>query len=91
MMDKQAWQNAAFFTAKRIIANKYRSRAFLAEELLADVVQAIDDVFDRRAWGGVIRTLSSDGYIRRNGYAAAKSSNGSGKPVWIKVPGWSKL
>lgn len=91
MIDKQAWQNAAYFTAKKIIANKYRCKVFLAEELLADVVKAIDDVYDRRAWGGVIRTLSADGFIRQQGYAAARTSRGSIKPVWGKVPNWSKI
>ena len=91
MIDKQAWQNAAYFTAKKIIANKYRCKVFLAEELLADVVKAIDDVYDRRAWGGVIRTLSADGFIRHHGYAPAKSSRGSIKPVWRKSRNWSRL
>lgn len=90
MMDKQAWQSAAFFTAKRLIANKYRYKSFLAEHLLADVVARVGDVYDRRAWGTVIRTLSSDGLIYSVGYAPAKSSHGSGKKLWNKSRGWGK-
>lgn len=90
MMDKYAWQAAAYYSAKRIIARKYRAKAFLAEELLREVIKDIGETYDLRSFGGVIRSLSADGFIQRNGYAAAKSSNGSGKPVWEKVPHWSK-
>lgn len=91
MMDKFAWQASAYYSAKRIIARKYRAKAFLAEELLREVVKDIGETMDFRTFGGTIRSLSSDGFIRRNGFAAAKSSNGSAKPVWIKVPHWSKV
>lgn len=90
MMDKYAWQALAFYSAKRIIARKYRAKAFLAEELLRDVVKDIGETYDLRTFGGTIRSLSADGCIRRNGYAAAKTSNGSAKPVWVKVPKRSK-
>lgn len=90
MLDKYSWSAAAYYSAKRIIARKYRSKAFLAEELLRDVVKDIGETYDLRTFGGTIRSLSADGCIRRNGYAAAKSSNGSIKPVWVKVPHWSK-
>lgn len=90
MMDKYAWQAAAYYSAKRIIARKYRTKSFLAEELLIDVIWDIGETLDFRAFGGTIRSLSNDGFIRRNGFAAAKTSRGSIKPVWIKVPHWSK-
>lgn len=90
MMDKFAWQAAAYYSARRIIARKYRAKAFLAEELLVDVVKDIGETIDFRAFGGTIRSLSNDGFIRRNGFAAAKTSRGSIKPVWIKVPDWGK-
>lgn len=90
-MDKYAWQAAAFYSAKRIISRKYRNRAFLAEHLLADVIKDIGETVDFRAFGGVVRSLSADGFIKRAGYAAAKSSNGSIKPKWIKSPNWGKL
>lgn len=90
MLDKYSWSAASYYSAKRIIARKYRNKAFLAEELLRDVVKDIGETYDLRTFGGTIRSLSADGCISRNGYAAAKSSNGSIKPVWIKVPSWSK-
>lgn len=90
MLDKYSWSAAAYYSAKRIIARKYRNKEFLAEELLRDVVKDIGETYDLRTFGGTIRSLSADGCIRRNGYAAAKSSNGSAKPVWVKVPKWSK-
>jgi len=90
MMDKYAWQAASYYSAKRIIARKYRTKSFLAEELLVDVVKDIGETMDFRTFGGTIRSLSNDGFIRSNGYAAARTSNGSGKKVWIKVPHWGK-
>lgn len=90
MMDKYAWQAASYYSAKRIIARKYRAKSFLAEELLRDVVKDIGETMDFRTFGGTIRSLSNDGFIRRNGFAAAKTSRGSIKPVWQKVPDWSK-
>ena len=88
MMDKYAWQAASFYSAKRIIARKYRAKSFLAEQLLIDVVKDIGETTDFRAWGNVIRSLASDGFIRHNGYAAAKSSHYSPKNLWMKVPKW---
>ncbi len=90
MMDKYAWQAASYYSAKRIIARKYRAKSFLAEELLVDVVKDIGETMDFRTFGGTIRSLSNDGFIRRNGFAAAKTSRGSIKPVWQKVPSWTK-
>lgn len=90
MMDKYAWQAAAYYSAKRIIARKYRAKSFLAEELLREVVKDIGETMDFRTFGGTIRSLSNDGFIRSNGYAGARTSNGSGKKVWQKVPGWGK-
>ena len=90
MMDKYAWQAAAYYSAKRVIARKYRAKAFLAEELLKDVVKDIGETSDFRVWGNVVRELSKDRFIQANGYAAAKSSHYSPKRVWVKVPCWSK-
>lgn len=91
MMDKYAWQAAAFYSAKRIISRKYRTKAFLAEELLREVIKDIGETVDFRAFGGVVRSLSADGFIHSTGYAPAKSSNGSGKKVWEKSKNWGKL
>lgn len=90
MMDKYAWQAAAYYSAKRIIARKYRAKAFLAETLLADVVKDIGETYDYRCWGAVVRSLSKDGLIFDFGYAPAKTSHGSGKKLWLKWPKWSK-
>jgi len=90
MLDKYVWQAAAYYSAKRIIARKYRAKSFLAEELLREVVKDVGETLDYRSFGGVIRSLSNDGFIRANGYAAARTSNGSIKKVWVKVPRWSK-
>ncbi len=89
MMDKYAWQAASYYSAKRIIARKYRAKSFLAEELLREVVKDIGETADFRTFGGTIRSLSSDGFIIRCGVDAAKTSHGSLKPLWIKVPNWS--
>ena len=37
---------------------------------------------DQRAWGAVVNRASRRGLIRRVGFAPARSSNGSPKPVW---------
>ncbi len=89
MMDKYAWSAAAYYSAKRIISRKYRNKSFLAEELLREVIKDIGETADFRAWGHVIRSLSSDGFIHHFGYAAAKSSHYSPKKVWMKVPNWT--
>lgn len=90
MLDKYSWSAAAYYSAKRIIARKYRAKSFLAETLLADVVKDIGECFDYRVWGGVVRCLSSDGYIKINSFGRAKSSRGSFKPKWVKCPDWWK-
>ena len=91
VMDNAAWASVAYSAAKKIIARKYRAKPFLAEQLLWHVINEIGMTYDFRVFGGVIRSLSNDGFIRSNGYAAARTSNGSGKKVWVKVPNWSKL
>ncbi len=90
MMDKYAWQAAAYYSAKRIISRKYRAKSFLAEDLLWHVINDVGMTYDFRSFGGVIRSLSNDGFIQRIGYAAAKTSHGRAKPCWIKVPHWHK-
>ena len=40
---------------------------------------------DQRAWGAVVNRASRRGLIRRVGFAPARSSNGSVKPVWEVV------
>lgn len=89
MLDKYSWSAAAYYSAKRIIARKYRAKAFLAETLLIDVVKDIGETTDFRVWGHVIRSLARDGLIHNFGFAAAKSSHYSPKKLWMKVPSWT--
>lgn len=42
----------------------------------------VESPTDGRAWGGVVNKASREGLIIRIGFAPAKSSNGSPKPVW---------
>ena len=43
----------------------------------------LDSPADQRAWGGVVQRMSRRKIIKRAGYAPAKSSNGSPKPLWV--------
>lgn len=90
VMENSAWASVAYSAARKIIATKYRNRAFLAEHLYQDIIKKVGDPFDARTHGQVIKALSSDGLIWNDGYAPAKSSHGSGKKVWFKSEGWSK-
>lgn len=90
VMDNAAWASVAYSAARKIIATKYRKRAFLAEHLYQDIVKKVGEPFDARSHGRVIKALSNDKLIIWVGYAAARTSNGSGKKVWQKVPDWGK-
>lgn len=90
VMDNAVWASVAYSAARKIIATKYRNRAFLAEHLYQDIVKKIGEPYDARTMGRVIRALSSDDLICSFHVARAKTSNGSIKPVWVKVPHWSK-
>ncbi len=90
VMDNAAWASVAYSAARKIIATKYRRRAFLAEHLYQDIVKKVGEPFDARSHGRVIKALSNDKLITWIGYAAARTSNGSGKKVGQKVPDWGK-
>lgn len=90
VMDNAAWASVAYSAARNIIATKYRKRAFLAEHLYQDIVKKVGEPYDARTMGRVIRALSADDLIFSVEVARAKTSNGSIKPVWQKVPDWSK-
>lgn len=90
VMDNAAWASVSYSAARKIIATKYRKRAFLAEHLYQDIVKKVGEPYDARTMGRVIRALSCDALIQPVGYAPARTSNGSGKKVWIKSPYWSK-
>ena len=82
VMDNAAWASVAYSAARKIIATKYRKRAFLAEHLYQDIVKKVGEPFDARTNGVIIKTLSMDGIIYSDSYAPAKTSNGSGKKLW---------
>ncbi|QHJ82352.1 MAG: hypothetical protein [Caudoviricetes sp.] len=90
VMDNSAWASVAYSAARKIIATKYRKRAFLAEHLYQDIVKKVGEPFDARTMGRVIRALSADDLICSFDVARAKTSNGSIKPAWQKVPDWSR-
>ncbi len=90
VMDSAAWASVAYSAARKIIATKYRKRVFLAEHLYQDIVKKVGEPFDARTMGRVIRALSADDLIFSFDVARAKTSNGSIKPVWHKVPDWRK-
>lgn len=90
VMENSAWASVAYTAARKIIATKYRSRDFLAEHLYQDIIKKVGEPFDARTMGRVIRALSSDDLICSFDVARAKTSNGSLKPVWVKVPDWGR-
>lgn len=90
VMENAAWASVAYSVARKIIATKYRKREFLAEHLYKDIVKKVGEPFDARTMGRVVRALSADDLIRSFGVAAAKTSNGSLKPVWIKTRDWGR-
>ena len=90
VMDNAAWASVAYSAARKIISTKYRKRAFLAEHLYQDIVKKVGEPYDARSHGRVIKALSNDKLIVSVGYAAARTSNGSGKKVWQKVSDWGK-
>lgn len=84
VMENSAWASVAYTAARKIIATKYRSRDFLAEHLYQDLVKRVGEPFDARTNGVIIKALSSERFIFSDSYAAAKTSNGSGKKLWKK-------
>lgn len=82
VMDNAAWASVAYSAARKIIATKYRKRAFLAEHLYQDIVKKVGEPFDARVMGSVVKALASDGSIIHTGFAHAKTSNGSVKNLW---------
>lgn len=90
VMENSAWASVAYSAARKIIATKYRNRAFLAEHLYQDIIKKVGEPFDARTMGRVIRALSSDDLIFSFDVARAKTSRGSVKPLWEKVPDWGR-
>lgn len=80
-MNKHEWQAAAYNASRRAL--KYlKGEAFVAEVLLRGVLNYIPEPHDRRAFGGVVRRLASEGIIAPAGFGRAATSHGSIKPKW---------
>lgn len=75
-----AWKEHATAYARTLI--RRRKVPFLAEQLLPTIVQRIGEPHDRRSFGPVVRSLARDGHIRFAGYAPARTSHRSPKPLW---------
>lgn len=83
-MNKHEWQAAAYNAARRAL--KYlKGQPFVAETLLAAVLNYVPEPHDRRAFGGVICRLKADRVIVLCGYGRAKTSHGSVKPKWLAL------
>lgn len=72
------WQDAALASLHQYALTHER---FLTEEARADADQ-LPDWVDGRAWGQVVRRAVRLGWIERAGFAPARSSNLSPKPLW---------
>lgn len=90
VMANSEWASVAYSVARKIIASKYRNRAFLAEHLYQDIIKKVGEPFDARTMGQVIRALHGDKLIHHYGVAAAKSSNYSLKRLWRKEGRWGR-
>lgn len=76
------WQQTAFACLEAFIASND------APFMIEDVRLANPDLpapHDNRAWGAVARRAIKHGLIQRVGFAPAKTSHCSAKPLWQKV------
>jgi hypothetical protein len=78
--DQPGWSERALDELLEVGRNLGR---FTIEQLRE--ASTLESPTDERAWGGVIQRASRAGLIARCGFAPAKSSNGSPKPVWRVV------
>ncbi len=82
--EKAEWQSAANYAARKAL--RYMRGPWLAEDLLRNVLKYVPEPADRRQFGPVIQALARDKVIDFHGYAPAKTSRGSPKCQWRKMP-----
>lgn len=73
--------------AVRLYCVQHPRKQFLTEDVRAwaESMGLVSQPENGRAWGAVIQRCARLGLIRRVGYAPAKSSNLSPKPLWEAV------
>jgi hypothetical protein len=76
------WQDAAIECVRRY-AEQYSGEPFLAEDARSWAARSgLPEPPEPRAWGAVMQATRRAGFIRRIGYAPARSSNLSPKVLW---------
>lgn len=78
MSSGAAWQDKALASVRDYAQS---NELFLTESVRFAVPQ-LDAPPDLRAWGQVMRRAAKEGICERVGFARAKSSNLSPKPLW---------
>jgi hypothetical protein len=74
------WGEIAFAFLERFAAES--AYPFLAEQVVEAAQGVVPPAPDGRAWGGIFQKASRRKVIRRVGYAPARTSNASCKPLW---------
>ena len=78
-----AWQDAAYFATRRLL--RKTEGAWMAEEILPNVIAKIGEPNDRRSFGAVVRRLRLDGHVQPAGVGRARTSHSSLKTRWERV------
>lgn len=76
------WRDAATLALQKFLMQLPPGKQFMTEDLREQVEPIIGLPHDGRAWGHIIQSAARAGWIRRVGYAPARSSNLSPKPLW---------
>lgn len=79
--EQARWVAAVCPVAAKHVGTK--DEPFLIEQIRAELADKIEQPIEQRWWGQVTQWLKSQGLIRKEDAAPAKSSNGSLKPTWI--------
>lgn len=67
---------------EKVVSYAQGHESFLMEDVRAALTEDFPGPPDARAWGSVTRRAIKEGLIIKDGYAPARSSNLSPKPVW---------